>query len=128
MTLGKRLTKIILSNIIGNFVFNVNRFFQTIGTFCSAVLFYPFYVSSEESSIAASAEFPRQQKLKLNYKIASRQVQFSNDLLKTNLQTCNLLFFSSDYKGIHFLQIGIYIGDNQFQALSTSVAVEHSTV
>ncbi|MCR2821956.1 C40 family peptidase [Lederbergia panacisoli] len=62
----------------------------------------------------------QQNGIDLKYKLASRQALAGKAVSKANLQKGDLIFFSTDNKGKNITQSGIYIGANQYIALSTN--------
>jgi cell wall-associated NlpC family hydrolase len=65
----------------------------------------------------------KNQGIDLKYKLASQQAQIGKAVQKTNLQKGDLIFFSTDNKGVKITQTGIYIGGDQFISLSTTGSV-----
>ncbi|MCJ8009859.1 C40 family peptidase [Lederbergia wuyishanensis] len=62
----------------------------------------------------------KQNGIDLKSKLASQQAQVGKAVLKSNLQKGDLLYFSTNNKRSKVTQAGIYIGGNQYIALSTN--------
>ncbi|MBS4206959.1 NlpC/P60 family protein [Bacillus sp. FJAT-50079] len=82
------------------------------------------YTYDEKSLTFTGAGFTyyvyKKQGIDLKDKLASRQAQVGKVVQKASLQKGDLLFFSTDNKGVNITQTGIYIGANQFISLSTT--------
>ena len=85
------------------------------------------YVYDEKKLTFTGAGFTyyiyKNQGIDLKYKVASQQAKIGKAVQKANLQKGDLIFFSTDNKGVRITQSGIYIGGNQFISLSTAGSV-----
>ncbi|WP_233711477.1 C40 family peptidase [Lederbergia citrisecunda] len=84
-----------------------------------------FGYSYDESSLTfTGAGFTfyvfKQYGIDLKSKLASQQAQVGKAVSKSHLHKGDLVFFSTDNNGKNINQAGIYIGGNQYIALSTN--------